>query len=539
MGMVGVHETLLQCGACKVSYGSDDLLRLVPHRSKFCYDVIVYVGTSMFLKHRNEREIKDELQSRGVNVSASQVYYIARKFILYLAIAHRESSTELRNHMNASGGYILHLDATCDGDSPHLMTGLDGISEFVLENVKIPSEKAEKIVPFLMELQHRYGTPKALVHDMGKGILKAVGQVFPHVPDYICHFHFLRDIGKDLFGKENDTIRNQLKKHAIQSLLRKRLTSLKRNIEKDPVGMARLTDALTMETSEQEGGEQAPAASLYTLILWALDGKKQGNGYGFPFDRPYLTFYGRLESMYLIMRNMKQKMQAGEKTLYHNILREVARVIRDTKLKGAAAKAREKCKVFDKLRNAMRIALPSGKHGLKDRGTGETIASIESRVTAFYEWLSRHNEKSKNDYRTMLTQIEKYWEKLFADPILVETPDGAITLLPQRTNNILEHFFRDIKRSHCRKSGCSAMGTTLKAMLSDTPLVKNLNNPAYMEILLQGKANLEERFAEIDVQKVRRELIKNDLGSHTVHPAVVRFIKKSDFPDAFAAIFLG
>jgi len=539
MGMVKVHETVLECGVCKGCYGSDDLLRLVPHRSTFCYDVIVYIGTSMFLNHRNEREIGDDLQSRGVVISASEVHYIARKFILYLAIAHRESSARLRKHMDASGGYILHLDATCDGESPHLMTGLDGISEIVLENIKIPSEKAEKIVPFLMEIQRRYGTPKALVHDMGKGILKAVGQVFPHVRDYICHFHFLRDIGKDLFGKENDIIRNQLKKHAIQSLLRKRLTSLKKNIEKDPVGMARLTDVLTEEKSEKERGELTPAASLYTLILWVLDGKKQGNGYGFPFDRQYLTFYGRLESMCSIMRHMKQKIKAGDKTLYHHIVGEVARVTRDTKLKDAAAKMREKCTVFDKLRSAMRIALPSGKQGLKDQGTGENITSIERRVKAFYEWLSLYNEKSKNDYRTMLTQIEKYWEKLFADPILVESPDGTIPILPQRTNNILEHFFRDMKRSHCRKSGSAAMGKTLKAMLSDTPLVKNLNKGAYMEILLDGKASLEELFAEIDAETVRRELIKNDLCPQKIHPAVVRFIKKHNFHEAFATVFLG
>ncbi len=160
MGMVRTHETVLECSACKHCYGSEDLLRLVPHRSRFGYDIIVHIGKSMFLKHRNEREIRDHLETRGVKISDSEVHYLARKFIIYLAIAHRESSVKLKGHMNASGGYILHLDATCDGESPHLMTGLDGISEFVLENIKIPSEKAEKIVPFLKVIQQRYGRPR-------------------------------------------------------------------------------------------------------------------------------------------------------------------------------------------------------------------------------------------------------------------------------------------------------------------------------------------------------------------------------------------
>ncbi len=373
---------------------------------------------------------------------------------------------------------------------------------------------------------------------MGSGILKAVGQVFPDVPDYICHFHFLRDIGKDLFGKENDMIRNQLKKHAIQSVLRRRLSSLRKNIETEPAGMARLTDVLTEGTSDQDLGEHIPAASLYTLLLWVLDGKNQGNGYGFPFDRPYLTFYGRLQSMYSIMKHMKQKSKAGEKTLYHQILKEVARVTRDPKLIDAAAKMREKCTVFDKLRGALRIAVPSGKQGLRDQGTSTNIKTIESRVNSFYAWLCRYNEKSKQDYRKMLQQIEKYWKKLFADPILIETPDDTITIFPQRTNNILEQFFRDMKRSHCRRNGSAAMCKTLKAMLSDTPLVKNMNNQVYMEILLNRKASLEERFAAIDNESVRKELMKKDLNSQKNPPAVVRFIKNPNFPETFAALFM-
>jgi hypothetical protein len=34
-------------------------------------------------------------------------------------------------------------------------------------------------------------------------------------------------------------------------------------------------------------------------------------------------------------------------------------------------------------------------------------------------------------------------------------------------------------------------------MLAETPLVKNLDNPDYMKILLDGKANLEQLFAEL------------------------------------------
>jgi len=41
-------------------------------------------------------------------------------------------------------------------------------------------------------------------------------------------------------------------------------------------------------------------------------------------------------------------------------------------------------------------------------------------------------------------------------------------------------------------------------MIAQTPLVKNLDNPRYMEIILNGKANPAERFAEIDIAQVRK-----------------------------------
>lgn len=43
-------------------------------------------------------------------------------------------------------------------------------------------------------------------------------------------------------------------------------------------------------------------------------------------------------------------------------------------------------------------------------------------------------------------------------------------------------------------------------MIADTPLVKNLENQQYLEILLNGKSHLEERFAEMDAKLVYQEL---------------------------------
>ncbi len=115
-------------------------------------------------------------------------------------------------------------------------------------------------------------------------------------------------------------------------------------------------------------------------------------------------------------------------------------------------------------------------------------------------------------------------------PIRVKTPEGETVILPQRTNNILEQFFRDLKRSHCKKTGFASINKNLKAMLSDTPLVKNLDNIEYMNILLNGNDNLEGRFAEIDSKIVREELMKRKMVQK-IPIELVNIIKEPNLAD--------
>ena len=132
--------------------------------------------------------------------------------------------------MARSGGYILHVDGTCEGDSPNLFCGLDGISELVLDAIKIPSEKKELLIPLFQRIKEQYGDPMALVHDMGKGIIAAVTAVFQGIPDFVCHFHFLRDVGKDILLDEYTALQKRLRKLKVRPLLRQRAKYLEHKI---------------------------------------------------------------------------------------------------------------------------------------------------------------------------------------------------------------------------------------------------------------------------------------------------------------------
>jgi hypothetical protein len=75
----------------------------------------------------------------------------------------------------------------------------------------------------------------------------------------------------------------------------------------------------------------------YALIQWVFDYPNKSDGYGFPFDHAHLDFYRRIQKVYILLGQIKEK-----------------------------------------------------------------------------------------TYSTMVAQIDKYWEKLFADPIPIVCPDGVV-----------------------------------------------------------------------------------------------------------------
>jgi hypothetical protein len=501
IGEFHAHITQLTCSHCKRAYDSDELQTIVPPNGKFGFDIIDYVGRGLFVRCRNGKEIQQELGERNINISLREIDHLGRRFIVYLALAHEQSQAKLKQFMDSRGGYILHLDGTCEGDSPHLMSSMDEMSKIVLSNIKIPTENACQLIPFLHQIKQSYGSPIALVHDMGVAILNAVKEVFAGIPDYICHFHFLKDIGKDLFGHEYHTIRRHLKTHRIRSHLRKTAKGLKKAIDSNPDALQCLHRYLQSKTLLEPQTPLAPQVTAYLIISWILEARNESHGFGFPFDRPHLDFCLRLQEAYPDLQGLKQKMAAGASLL---LLAPISKTLADKALASTVLRMQEKVRIFDQLREAMRIAQPDSSDGLNDEGDAD-IQTIQARVTAF-----RHCDEIKEisettiAYQKMIKQIDKYWDKLFADPIQVVTKTGTVTIQPQRTNNILEQFFRYLKRQNRKRSGNHALTKTLKTMFAQTPLVKNLDNPQYMEIILNDKATLAERFAEIDIVQVRK-----------------------------------
>lgn len=148
------------------------------------------------------------------------------------------------------------------------------------------------------------------------------------------------------------------------------------------------------------------------------------------------------------------------------------------------------------------------------------------------------DELRKTTYLKMIEQMDKYWEKLFANPLIVNSSEGPITIVPQRTNNILERFFRAVKRRGRKKSGTASLNKMLKTILADTPLVRNFDKEEYQKIILNGCSSLAERFSQIDDKIVRDQLRQAEDNCEKIPPEVKKIIKQKDLPQKISAVFL-
>ncbi len=115
--------------------------------------------------------------------------------------------------------------------------------------------------------------------------------------------------------------------------------------------------------------------------------------------------------------------------------------------------------------------------------------------------------------------------------------DGTFMVQPQRTNNILEIFFRDVKRRGRKKTGMGSLNKMLKTILADTPLLQNLKNDKYVEIILNGCSTLAERFSQIDADLVQKELITAAKSNGKILPGIKKMIRDAELTVKISTLF--
>jgi hypothetical protein len=443
------------------AWHSQELAELVPPHGTVAYNVMVEVGKLRFRENRQVQEIQQSLlDHHTIDLCRKEIELLINKFVFYLAAVHQESTELLNAQIKAQGGYILHVDATCEGDSPKLAASLDAVSGFVLYSVKLNTENKDEVVNFLKEIQSRFGAPHAVVSDMSKGIEAAVREVFGAIAHYVCHFHFLTAIGLLLLEKEHRALRQALSKAGVSGKLKAWARMLAKSFQ--TLAIDKIDNYLA---APEKLGKTREATEMlaYCLMLWILDHASEGHGYGFPFDHRYLSFYERLQAAQALLGEVKPYYPAktDNDALLWKLDHLLEKVIGDRALHNTVMQYKAKLTVFSNLRRALGAAPEPANNGLRQltiTTSQQELQKIRTAVEAFRRALERQiqgptDQSLRDDLIKVKERITEYGDRLFADPIVVEVNGEKRYFFVHRTNNIMEHHFRQFNYSYRRIHG--------------------------------------------------------------------------------------
>jgi len=498
---------------------SGELPLIVAPGANYAYDVLAQVGLAAYLDCHQGEEIRAEMACHHhLEIPSSTVSYLARKFVAYFQIVHQESIGLLRARMHDRGGYILHIDGTCEEASRVLLIAMDSLSGQVLESRKIGSENEEEVRGVLKEVRRHWGLPMATVHDLKRCLITAVAEVFPGTPQFVCHYHLAADVGKDILSPHEDHLRRLFRRTKVRPKLRALVRSLKVFAVSEDTGQHRVTALLGLRSQKMFRDHCTPEATkgaVHALASWVLAFSQDGEGYGFPFDMPYLNFYDRVLVVHQALsqeRDLRPRRSRGPL----GPLKRLGQIL-DTVVEGEEAlefrrivrETRKDLRVFHRFRAALRVC-PKGQ---RNRGRGEDAPGVLSarRHKAILEGLraslnrqARRGSPSERASRIVVEHLDKYWPYLFGHVLRT----GSKRVVVPRTNNVEEDLIGVVKCQCRRLHGRGHLSRDIEVMSPAVPLILNLNNPEYCQTVYGGREpeKIAERFSLVDPQAPARLL---------------------------------
>jgi hypothetical protein len=500
-----------------VSYRSEPLARIVGPRRRYAYDVMTYLGVSRFLQGRQLQEIVPELSERyRIPISPAQAGRLSDEFLIRLSCLHASHRFHLKRLIRERGGYVLHIDASCEKKSSTVFVGIDGVSGWVLLSEKIPSEREEFIVPALRALRRGYGRPRGIMRDMGLGMERAAHAVFKGVSQRICHYHFLKDVGKDMLYADYQGIRSlvvdQKVTPQLNGLRRDLLTPLKRHRPNQEMLEAVLSGRCKMTRSVFRDMD---ILLVVTTVDWVLNYYRDGSGLGFPFDCPYIHFYERCLKAYRLLVHLQRLVSSTsfKDARLDTLVFALAKVCDPAyeaakELQEEHTIYRAKRSEFDRLRTVMRF-YGNGKAPLSQEMGYRSFAEMRAANKGLKKYLRTAKQRlstTREDARrealnVIVDHLERHWDYLMAK----KEPEG---IWGDRTNNCDEGLQRDCKRRLRLLTGKKDISQEFDRLGAYMPLVQNLENPSYVEAVIGSIDNLAEAFSELDPELVEKHTEK-------------------------------
>lgn len=502
-----------------IKYLPELVMLIVNKNHRIAFDLVARIGKLRYDEHRQLEEIQSYLKcsSAKINLPVSTIGMIAKRFLVFCRLLHEKYEARIVDDINGNGGYFLHFDGTTEKkcDKCNLLI-LDSISGHVLESIMIDSENFQTVKKALEKVRSRYGDPLATISDLKSGFLRACKDVFGTMIIHIfCHYHFLKTF-KDDFIPHHQLIKTHLgQKLKLKSAIEEQLKTIKQ-IKTKPVPHI----LNSIEEINNYWTDTADTLNTYRyVLLWMLMFKQDSSGKGVPFDLPFLDFYNRfMKGKKLIDKIFKNGPPIYRLKYYRygfNIVVEKMKTGNDDarKFRKSIRHLEYLKNWFNKLRGALFLEAKTDDQetqlaplSKRYRLTEEEARSIPKRLTDYIQELNDELSHCKNpDKKSVVErfrkQVQKYQKNLYV-PTLTSNIDGSeIRLIPPRTNNYIECFFRLVKSLIRRCTGRSKLSKEFGSIGALLPYYLSMKNHQIFCSIFTDVRVLSEEFAKLFTQQ--------------------------------------
>ena len=410
----------------------------------FAYDTILFITVLRYVHLMQREEIQAKiLRDYYFKISTGSISELSLMGLAYLERCHFARAKKLAE-LYGKGCFILHLDGTNEGGMYNHFVVREGIRGNVLYAEKIVSESTSAIKSVLEKVKKKFGVPDAVMSDMSAPIGNAVKAVFKDVPHRLCHYHFLKAVGKSLLENQNHPQQISLKSM-------KKMLMCKRKELVDKLKSCK-------NKTHMKNGEL-----LLSLIDYINDYSKDLNGEGFPFDLPALAFYDRCETAFNMMENIFSGAKKDIPRKFCSIMMFIRNRLQEYFSYSHINQLRNLNDIFSELRDILHPQNEKEKTPLNWGMINSDIKvlDIQKKLDELYVRAGR-NAKGKeskyllNAWKIIYSRLKKYKDKL--NPIIEF--NGEKFILP-RTNNLCETGFRDCKRKARRTTGQRHLSTNI------------------------------------------------------------------------------
>ena len=446
-------------------------------------------------------EIQTILLSRGLRISTGEISNLSEEFLLRFYAIHKRQVPQIKALFEKRGGVRLHLDGTGEAGNEIVFMAKDGETGITMDAQIIPTENKKYVETFLRALKSSYGIPIVVVRDMSKQIRDVVTEVFQELKQQICHYHFVKNLGKLLFKERYASYRKSVVRMRILSQLKKMKTAIE-----------------TMVNSFSGNVLVYAEHKWITLAIeHLLISRERSSNY--PFVLPYLEIMNRIFEVKTMNRrilewNMCHNLDICEMVEFS---KKLDALIGNTDVNTQYANIKKIWSWFEMVRKTLRVGRHLSRNGCEAAPT--TAQKIKENMMTTLANIDKEGEIAGGELLRAAKQITKNCRQ-HTDELFVEVKDRLGNIVEiMRDNNIEERGHRWSRMHIRRRTGRTRTTNEMAQYGALLAIFSNLVNKTYVNEILPGVKDFIREMQNITPEEIRRS---RDLIRPYMHKEMVR-----------------